>query len=263
MNLQLQNINDTLVLDDNFKYTVSPYRRRIGVQDRFGKHGGVPTGDRNVSARNISLSFNVAPESDDQAYKDILNELAGFFRADLAPFFLIDTDNLVRTQIENTNLSDSPFSPGLLFKIGNNKIDFKMVDAHWEDSTATIVQPTGGGIISNNEIFIVNNNSPIETYSIITLTALGNNFEFVLRNETTGAATLLGSTSFVSGTQFIINHQTGEILLDDSITQIENSIALADGFGFWFLTEGNNELKYESIWGAVNLEVEFRKKYAF
>lgn len=263
MILQLRNNTDTLVLAKTFKISVDPLRKRVGIQKRFDKDGGVLTGDRKADPRGIDLNFNVINEKKDgdQSYFDVLNQLDGFFRPALAPFFLEDTENLKRTAIELESISDRN-QAGLEAIAGQNKLDLKMIDAYWEDLTQIVVSSPSGGMVSGDTL-IVNNTSLVDAFPVMTLAPDQLNTGVTITNEETLASYTLGSNSFVPGSTFIVSSVDGSIKLDNGVTQIENSIALADNSGFIKLQPGTNTLKYESVFGRIDLSVTFRKRFAF
>jgi phage-related protein len=156
--------------------------------------------------------------------------------------------------------TDDAEKEGLEWRIGKNNLKFEMLDAFWEDNTETIIySPTGG--MANGDSLIIDNDSYIECYPIIRITPYEINSDFTIRNITTGAAFIIGSGSFVPGSEFIIDSQKGTIYLESSGSQIEMSSALADGSGFIKLIPGENEIQYSSVFGEVDIEIEYRRRY--
>lgn len=247
----------------SFKMTISPLKLRVGHKERFSKAGGAVTGDQRASVRTIRLDFNTVSKNDID-YRAALNSIAGFLAVENAPFFLEDTDEnvLIRAKVVLDSLSDRPSAPGLERKIGNGSMSLKFIEAYFEDLTATTTLPPGG-TLANNASFTVTNDAAVRTFPVITLAPANLNSELIIRNETTGAAFALSSNSFVPGTTFIVDSQNGTIILDNGVTQVEQSIALVDGSGFIFLVPGDNEIKYESIFGDITIDVEFRRRYPF
>ena len=260
MNLKFENINDELILDKNFKISISPYKRRVGIQKRYGKDGGVVTGDQKVDPRDIDLNFNTVSQNDTN-YIDKLNQIAGFFRAENAPFYLIDLDNNRRTETVQEILSDRKSREGTELRVGQNKLDLKMLDAHWEDLEEIRISITGG--LSSGQVLLVNNDSFVECYPIIKIRPLAANSDVTIRNKTTGDGLVLGSNNFVPGNEFIIDNQNGTIFLSDGISQVENSVAMSDGSGFIYLAPGQNDILYESIFGDIEIDIIFRRRFAF
>lgn len=260
MRLKLVNAESEYILSRNFIPTISAYKRRTGVQKRYGKDGGVATGDQMADSRDITLQYQPVAD-DDLTYIDTVNEIIGFFRQDLAPFYLVDTDNDRRTEIILNSATDDPDKEGLEYRVGKNTLKLEMLDAFWEDNTENVVSSPTGGLVSG-DILTVDNDSYIECYPVITITPYEINTDFTIRNITTGAAFILGSNSFVPGSQFVVDSQTGEITLELSGSSIEMSSALADGSGFIKLVPGENQIQYSSVFGEVDVEVTFRRRYA-
>jgi phage-related protein len=249
-----------MALSKNFKLSISSYKRRVGMQKRYGNDGAVPTGDQKVDSRDLTLSYEPTSENDTN-YLNTVNQIIGFFRTDLTPFYLVDTDNNKRTEIVLKSATDEADSEGLEYRIGKNKLEFEMVDGHWEDEDETIVySPTGG--LADGDSITINIPSYVECYPVIEIIPYETNTDFTIRNILTGAAFVLGSSSFVVGTKFIVNSKTGTIYLDDGTTQTEMSSALADGSGFIKLIPGDNEIQYSSAFGAVDIEITYRERYA-
>jgi phage-related protein len=260
MNLKFNNSEGDMVLSKNFILSISSYKRRVGMQKRYGKDGAVPTGDQMVDSRDLSLAYQPVSDNDTD-YLDAVNEIIGFFRTDLTPFYLIDIDNNKRTEIILKSATDEADAEGLEYRVGKNKLEFEMVDGHWEDEDETVVySPTGG--LADGDSIIINIPSYVECYPIIKISPTETNTDFTIRNLLTGAAFVLGSASFVVGTEFIIDSQLGTIYLDDGTTMTEMSSALADGSGFIKLIPGNNEIQYSSAFGEVDVEISYRERYA-
>lgn len=268
MNLQLRDKDDTVhdlafeaIKPKSFRPTFDPLRFRVGHKDRLGKAGGAVTGDKEPDVRNVTLAFETVSQ-DDAAYRNSLNELLAFFNPANSPHYLVDTDQNIRTRIYLNSISDRPANAGLERIIGRGSLSLKLIDSYFEDLVENEVTPTGGSL-ANNESFVVNNGGYVNSYPVFKLRPAQQNTDFLVRNETTGAAFLLGSNSFLPGTEFIVDCQNGTIFLSNGVTQVEQSIALADGSGMIFLQPGNNEIAYESIFGSVEIDVLFRRRYGF
>ena len=261
MNLKFENSETSMTLSKNFLLEIGKYKRRVNTTDRYGKDGAVPTGDQMVDSRKISLAYQPVAKSD-SAYLDIINDIIGFFNISLTPFYLVDVETARRCEIVLLEAEDEAEVEGLERRIGKNELDFEMLDGHWEDSAASIVYSDTGGIETGENIS-VNNSADIDCYPIIRIEPYQSNTNFTIKNLTTGAFFTLGSNSFVPGAEFIINSQAGTINLSITGSLIELSSALASGSGFIKLLPGINQIEYTSVFGAVDVEVEFRKRYAF
>jgi len=261
MILKFKNANTEMTLAKNFIMSIGGYERRVNTQDRYGKDGGVITGDQMVDSRKISFSFNPV-EDNDTSYLSVVNDIIGFFNISLSPFYLIDTETSRRCEIVLKSVDDEAQTEGLERRIGKNKLQFEMLDGHWEDEDANCEYSDTGGM-SSGDTLDVDNDSDIDCYPIISISPNCCNSNFTLKNLTTGALITLGSNSCVPGTTFEIDSQDGTIYLVVGTTKVEFSSALADGSGFIKLVPGVNEIEYTSAYGDVDLEVEYRRRYAF
>ena len=263
MKFQIQNKDSELFdIDDRFKINVSSYKRRARVSDRYAGDGGLILSDQKVDSRRIDFAFFIAKENhgeNDASYYDEWNNLIGFLIPDYDPFYLIDTDNNRRTRIA-LEQADDDAGEGLEMIIGErNRITLQMLDGYWEDS---ISQSFSANLLSGQSL-VVQNNGKFNAHTIIRLTPIGPNPEFVVRNTTTGAQFTITANTFNPGTLIEVNSVTGEITLDDGLTLTDQSFALADGSGLIQVLPGPNVLTYESVFGQVQMTVLFRPRYAF
>lgn len=266
MKLKLVNSFEELILSDNFKPLISPYRRRVQTQPRYGQPGGEVVGDKQVDVRTISLAFNITSEDitdPDQTYFEQLNEIIGMFRTDKSPYYLVDLDNNRQTRIECSSINDKPAQEGLFFKVGENSLELMMLDAHWEDLEPTVVESSINDFLSSGDVFLVDNLGDVETYPVITLTPSEPNSEFSIEVDETGSLFRISTADFVPGTQIIVSSIDGTVYLSDGITQVEISAALEDGSGMIKLLPGQSTFKYDSLFGNIGIKVEFRKRYIF
>lgn len=266
MNLKLTNTNpltgeNEYILGRKFIPEFGDYKRRNSIQKRYGKDGGVIIGDQRADTRDIKLSHAPAFQTDSE-YLSYVNEIIGFFNPDYAPFYLVDTDNNRRCEVVLNSASDEADTEGLEFRVGKDKLALEMMDAHWEDLEEIVeASPTGG--LADGETMIITNNSYFDAYPVITISPAAINTDFTIKNNTTGAQFTLGSSSFVPGAEFEIDCKNGTIYLTVGGARTEMSSALADGGGFIKLTPGENEIQYNSVFGACDIEISYRRRYVF
>jgi len=264
MAFQFKDANEnTFVLNKlDYSYSISPYRRRVSVQPRLGKSGGVVAGDEQVDARDISFNMNIG-ETSESDYLNKVNSLIGFFLPENGPFFLEDTTREVRTEVRYLSYADQAAAVGLTNKVSNgNKFELKMLDSHWEDLLVSEVSSPSGGT-ADGESLLINNDGPVDCYPIITVSALGNITEFTLSHEELGISCKLGSNSFVLGTVFTIDCREGTIFLNDGVSDQEASSSLFEGTGFLKLKTGDNTIRYESSFGDCDISIEYRRRYPY
>ena len=267
MDLQIRNKNTFYNFKQNnilYLPKLGGLKRRMSLENRYGKPGAVPVGDRQVDARDFKINFkNITENASDSEYTQKLAEIIGMFDLNAQPFYIEDVGPLQRRFLTDLDgLNDQPVTDGMFYRVGDNNIDLSMLDGFWEDLFST-TDTTGTGGIANDQTINIDNDAKIDAYPIITVAPYGDNSEFTLTNTTTDGLMTLSTAGFVIGTQFIIDCQTGDIFLDDGITRVELSSAMADGSGFFTLVPGVNTFKYTSLFGNVDLSFEFRRRYAF
>lgn len=263
MQLKITNgLGDEYLLDPKFKYTISPFTRRVNTTSRYGKSGGVVTGDEQVDVRDISLKYNILSEND-LSYLDELNGLIGFFTPDDGPFYLVDTDNNRRALIRYYTGNDEPLD-GTVLRVGpTNMLGLKMLDSYWEDLNAQYVYSDSDGIATNGELTIINDGEA-DCYPIIRIAALASNSDFTLTNTTLRISTRMGTNSFVLGTTIILDSINGTMMLDSgSGSQSNIADALFNGTGHIRFSRGTNTIRYQSIYGSVEIEIEYRRRWPF
>jgi len=263
MNLKLTNGNGgELQLSTNFKMTISPFVRRTGVRDRYGKDGGKSMGDGRANARTINFSYDnrqgTGTRSEkDAAYRAQLNAITGFFDPSNEPWELHDLTGGIKTEVIMQDNADEPKQPGLEYILGKNDLSLIMLSAHWEDEEGIIFSQTG--VLQSGDTFTLNNDSLFFCWPIFIFTSLNNNTEFSLTNTTTDETFTLGNAANTVGAVFTVNGRDGTI----DLSGVESSISLADGSGFISLAPGINDFLYESsVDGECLIEVKYKRRYA-
>ena len=138
---------------------------------------------------------------------------------------------------------------------------FEMLDSHWEDEDETIVS-SGTELIESEDTITVTNSSYLKAYPVIYIRPTDGNTYFQIKNLTTGEAFAIGSNSFVPGTELQISSIDGSIKLDNGTSLVDLTPAWADNSGFISLNPGANILEYISAFAGVEIDVEFRERYA-
>lgn len=272
MKLYIQNAAETIELDPDFKPRFTAYTRRKSFKPKYGQDGSMQTGDGRVASRQITLSYygkvdypaGYDPAVDgrlpillDESYREKIEILNCFFRPDLSPFYLIDTDNSIRTQIEMSSNTDSPFADGTELRIGANMMNLEMLSGHWEDSTEQTHNETG---LISSDTFEINNTARLEAYPVLEFTALEAISLLTITNNTNGKQFSISSTALVTGSVLTIdpfgNDGEGSI----SINDVDVSTSIDEDSGFLTLDHGVNEFLYEAT-GQADLEVRWRRRY--
>lgn len=238
--------------------SVSSWQPRMNVSKRSGRPGGRVTGDRQPDARTIKIGFDVSnlKGNQDSFYYSAINEIIGIFRADRAPYYLVDPDNGRRCEIDLAELND-PWEAGNEMISSKASMTLEMISGEWEDLTAT-TSASGSGGLTNGGTVTCNNLGQLNAYPIITVTALEDIGTFRITNTTTGVFTEIESFSFLTNNQYIFDSVDGTVYLDDQ----EAANDLTSGSGLIFLQPGSNTLTYSSPDGDVDVDVEWRVRYA-
>jgi len=259
MNLKIINSDTELIISD-WMLSEPALERRLGIQERFAKPGGYITGDRETKARNFSVERDIASMTDSE-YTSFMSSLVNVFDKTKTPFFLVDTDNDRRVEIELSRITPAT-KKGLEMKLTPIKLSLIMIESYWEDLTA-IESSSGSGGLATGETLIISNTGVVNIYPVITLSPYSNNSAFSLINNTTNDIITIGSTAFVPGTELEIDAQEGTLYLSDGTTRTEISSAIADGSGFFFIAPGDNTISYDSVFGNINITISYRIRYAF
>lgn len=266
MNLKITNSeNEELILKDltngkGWHLSEPALRKRVGVQQRYGRPGGYVTGDREVSSRSLTLRQTLTAQEND-TYLESMDRIVNIFDPLKAPFFLTNTDTGRRTEVELQGVTPTS-SDGLEMRVTAVAIELIMVESYWEDETSQVVESESGGTASGDILECENEGSGY-AWPIITVEALASNSLFTLFNETTQDLITVSTSLFSVGDIIAIDCQNGTIILESNGRTTDISSAIADGTGFLYLQPGENEIKYESAFGAVNISIEWRSRYAF
>lgn len=264
MNLKLTNIDSELVLSKNFQMTVSPFIRRTGIKDRYGKDGGRSMGDGRANSRTISFAYNNKQSKTgtraekDISYRNSLNAITGFFDPVKGPWYLVDLDNEIRCEVVMSENSDEPITTGMEYITGKNDLKLIMLDGHWEDAEETVFT-NEGNLLSNGDTFTIVNDSLFYCWPIFKFTSTNTNSEFSLTNSATDESFNIGNAAFTVGKVFTIDGVKGMV----DLSGVESSISMFDGSGFISLAPGENQFLYESpVAGSANIEIRYRRRYA-
>lgn len=262
----LENSNEIYELPKNYKITLSSLRKRIRPVDIYQGDGSVATGDRRVGGRTARISFNATSNSEnnpeinrDQIYLDELTKLYTFFEPIFQPVYLIrelDDGSRRRVQVDLTEQSDDPISPGTDLRIGNNFAQLEMYSPFFEDYIETIIDDLG--VITNEDIVEIENDSLLIAYPVLEIIALNQVTEFTIANQNTGQVFAFSNPTFGSGATLVIDPRNeGKVELNG----VNTYNSLVDGSGFLFLGSGINPLLFESSLGQVEIVISYRRRF--
>ncbi len=243
-----------------------PVSYRTRTINRYSRDGAESTGDKSADPRSIIVRFvnmqkNLPPTISDPLYWALPNQIDGMFaRNENAPFYLVDTDNNRRAEIQLKEYGDQAIQ-GNVWRAGNNRMSFDWLSSTWEDLTEQTASSITGGI-DNDETINIDNDAELKTYPIFVVSpVLSTINQFTIRNTTNGAACRITAGNFAVGTTITIDAVAGTIFLSDGTTDIESSSALANRFGFIIFDPDVNVIKYQSAYGAVDMTIKWRRQY--
>jgi hypothetical protein len=98
VNLTIEN-SETSLSASGWMLQEPSLRKRINIQQRFGKSGGTVSGDRESASRNTSIETDITAENDTD-YIQRLGDIVRIFDKNKSPYYLNDTDNNRRIKIE-------------------------------------------------------------------------------------------------------------------------------------------------------------------
>lgn len=240
-----------------FMISTPPFKKRINLIPRYNQNGAVNSADRKGDSRPITMKF-VNHANNDLEYRAVVNDLMYFFRAQFAPYYLIDLTNGIRAKIELETFSPSEGegADGELYnRFGEGSLALQMIDALWE---TVAIRTFGASEMVDGDIIALSNEASEDAFPVFTITALDTILEFTIENVLTGAAFKISSTNFLPGSVFVIDSTNGSITLDG----VESSLSLVEG-GFFQLLKGTNQIRFNSPDGAIEMACEFRELYAY
>ena len=239
-------------------YNVSPYKRRVGVQQKYSQNGAWTSGDGKVSSRTIQLSQDLTAKNDTD-YMTLIESIAGLFYDDYTPFYLHDTDIGRRARVELESINET-WSHGVERRMTRITVNLIMLDAFFENNNVQTISWLNAANLGTK---LVTNSGLVDAFPVITVTALANNAEFSIINQETQDSITIGTNLFTTGIVIIIDCVNGTVTLSDGVTDLDISYAIADGTGFIFFDRGDNLLEYQSIYGNVDISIEYRPLYLF
>lgn len=258
MQLKIVNSNAGEYLFTGWTMDTSNLKRRLGVQQRYGRDGGFLTGDKKVSTRTIQLQHEITATNDTD-YNTQIQNIHGIFYDDYAPFYLIDTDRNIRAEIELDSIAEN-WSKGVERRLVSITINLILLESYFENLNATSVVWTNA---ATGNTKLITNVGAVDAYPFITITPATNNPEFHIINQRTQDKISIGTIAFIAGTTIEIDCINGTVYLDNGITRTEISSAIGDGTGFFYFDLGDNTLEYQSPYSNADLTIEYRPRYAF
>lgn len=261
MQLQLRNSLSTLDLHPEWKLDLAGLKPRITPQKRYGRPGAKLMGDRQEDSRTATLKKTVSAKTDELFYNE-LNTFYAMFDPASAPCYLEDTQNSRRMLIELSGLDSRAKSEGTEMRVEDVTASVIVPEVFWEGINQIEVVSESGGLANNETLVVTNPSKKIVCYPVITITSEEINSNITLQNVTTGGILTISTNTFVPGTSIEIDCRNGLIWLSDGVTRADILPALADNTGMLFLVPGDNDIKYLSVFGPINISIAFRERWA-
>lgn len=263
--------DNILTLTDytSFNYHESPssndFNTNNKILERFATDGGYETGDGTIDARSGQVGLTFSAKTDLE-YRTYANRISNFFRAEQAPFYIVDLDNELRQKISYSGIN-SGYSHGQEMRFVKHEIKYIAIDPFWESLTpitTVVISLASGGTFT----VIVNDTTPsspnynievYEAYPIISILTASTNPNFAITNESNNGSFNIADASFTAGETITVNSEDGSITKGDVV----NSRILAGGRPFK-LKSGTNTILYQSsLASAATIVVTHRNRYLY
>lgn len=264
MNWFIKNTEEEYQLDRNFKPTITPYTRRLGMRERFGGDGAEITGDRKSPNRTISLKYNPAPDKDpnwdgtgfdeDRAYTAYINKLVSLFNPRFEPFYIVDKTQQRRMQIDLESSDDKPISEGLELRIGDNSMILPSKYSAWEDENENQSEVLALG---NNDTFNLVNNSFLPCFVRFVMIAVDTVTTLRVENTTNGQGFTYGDPAFFGGAELVVSGEGEGIVELNGVDGLNN---FSEDSGYIQLDPGSNDFEILTD-GNITLQAFWRGRY--
>lgn len=258
MNLLIQDKNDTvlpLFNEENFfKINGIPHNIRSNKLERYQQSGSVLQGDLKSPSRDIQFNFNILAETDPD-FRYGLNKIASFFKKSNRPFYLVDTENQIRTEVYRAGLEPN-WQPGLAYRVSDCVLRMDMLDATWED----IIETSKTQTLQPNDLMTIQIN-PIceECFFEVTFEGMQPNTRFAFNNLSNGGSFLCEKAEFDDGDLIVVDGRGKGSVTYNSVTEKR----IITGGIYFPLSPGENQLQYQSNFGEIQATVKYRQRYLY
>lgn len=248
-----------LELPLQYEYLHPGTKRRVSAGDRLRADGAHAVGDETFEERKFSIKYAEWAPNDHAKYRANLNELEAFFRREFRPYFLVDSQNQIRTRIALTENRIRELRGNNNTVSINNSLECLMLDGLWEDLSPEVwPEPPASGQVSPTQEITIQNTGPFDAFPELSITAQADVVSFILESTTLGGGFEFESNDFLTGKTLYFSSVDGTVTLEG----VEKSAAIKRG-GPLVFTPGANTLRYDSTGGAVELAITWRRRYAF
>jgi phage-related protein len=250
--LRFRNNSETYELNNNWKFDLSSFDRRLDLSSRYSKNGSNVYGDRTTDARKMVFRYQLPTETDQENIQ-FISDLENFFDIVNFPYFLEDIGNGRRARIEIDRIEMSSQSEGLRKRLETVTLGVVMLDGEWEDLTENVQV---ANLSSGGTMTVINNTRTV--YAIVQIKSQGSILDFDLFNTSNSSGVSMSLTSFQPDEIIILDGLNGTITKDG----VDQSFNVVEG-GLISLQTGANTIQYGSATGSVEVTVKWRNVYAY
>lgn len=263
MKLSLRTATVTVRIDGGAEvrgeFSFGALQFRSKTFERFGRDGAETIGDGKMSSRTATLSLTLRGR-DDAEYYTTANQLFSLFsESKRTPLYVHDADNNRRCRIEIPSVNFGLLARGNERRGEVWKVNCVVPDGAWEDAEPETVADEYG-LASGGEL-LFDNASPLDAWPVFTFRTAAPNPEFSLENLTTGGVFRIGTFLFVPGSALHVSSIDGSAVIDDGLVLTDVSSAIAKNTSFLYLAPGENTIKYDSLYGEIEISAEFRRRF--
>lgn len=224
--------------------------------DKFGVSGSFETGDLTIKSDSIPIDLEFVATNDTE-FRRCYAWVGNFFKPQNRPFYIVDTDNNIRTKIRVQSLKPKYKGDGLEHRLADAALTVSLLDGLWENNYITSQENT---IIAPDATFEIDTTDPYllpikDCIPIFTITSQGFNPNIVMTNKTNNISINLSDANINNGTILKVDSNAGLIMLGSSIkSSVKNA-----GY-FLTLEEGINQIRVQSLNNLI-IKTEYRRRY--
>lgn len=224
--------------------------------DKFGTSGSFETGDLTIKSDSIPLKLEFVATNDTE-FRRCYSWVGNFFKPQNRPFYLVDTDNNLRTKIRIESLKPKYKAQGLEHRIAEATLTMSLLDSLWENNTQVVQE---NYIIAPDYTFDIDTKDPLlipiyDCIPIFTITSLGFNPNITITNGANDISLNLSDANINTNSVLKVDSNTGLIMLGSNIKS-----SIKTGGYFIKLEEGINPIRIQCL-NDLQIKIEYRRRY--
>jgi hypothetical protein len=225
----------------------------LDIVEKSFRNGAVMIGERRIASKDLTIGIELANPAD-SGFRNSFN-LFCYNASEIE--YLEDVDNNIRTKVEFTGFTDSPYqSQGTVNRAGYCDLKLRQLTPFWEDITEQTATDTGTDLTFN-----LNNTGYLDcpaTFTIIASALCEGIFIYIsdpargieIQDLTFGYDTTLD--------EYVINNEDGTALLGDE--GYNRNDRIRGGSGFFDFPVGSFTLKAEFT-VSCQMDITWRRRY--